>query len=118
MLALVLYFVEGRHVSSSDEIGRLVLLFSHCSSSISYDPLSGVLSDVLSYVLKHGKGASAQVATEQKKVEQEEAEPKPKPLLRKKTSRGGRTFTNQLVFVKCFQFLKALATKNLEVQQR
>lgn len=88
--------------------------------NLSCDPPAGVLSDVLSYVLRHGKGAGASthVATEQRTVEQEEEEPKAKPLLRKKTSRRARTFTNELVFVKCFQFLKALATKNLEVQQR
>ena len=73
---------------------------------------------MLSYALKHGKGASTTVATEQKAEDEDTPKPKEKPLLRKRTSRGARVFTNELVFVKCFQFLKALAAKNLEVQQR
>ena len=75
-------------------------------SSLYSPSLSGILSDVLNYVLKHGKSASTMVATEQKKAE-DGVTPREKPLV----------FNNE-VFVKCFQFLKALAAKNLEVQQR
>ena len=88
----------------------LLILYSSFTSS----PLSGIFSDVLNYVLKHGKGANTEVATEQKKVEDKD-KPREKPLFRE---RGLRVYTNELIFVKCFQFLKALATKNVEVQQR
>ena len=84
---------------------------------------AGVLSDVLNYLLEHAHD----VAFTQPTTPAPESEPKRKVSAaayrkaRRKTVRAGfgdRPASMQSVFAACFKFLKALARKNLEVQQR
>ena len=83
----------------------------------------GIFNDVLNYVLVHAGDASSTVTQEEVDEEEErEEEPVSKSqasgVRRRRTVRITRSYTNEVVFIHCFQFLRAMAVKNVEVQKR
>ena len=71
----------------------------------------GVLSDVLTYVLTH----ASDLAVKMEEKHGQTQEPKEKAVVGKTAV---QTHPKEAVFVRCFQFLRAMAVKNPEVQRR
>ncbi len=85
--------------------------------------LAGVLSDVLSYVLQYANDfvASQSATTPAVEVPRQSWRKVSAAVMRKKAIRSGVGYepnSMEEVFVESFKFLKAMARKNLEVQQR
>jgi len=78
--------------------------------------VTGVLSDVLNYLLLHAKETAEVGGGGNGGVEKGELV-KSKSFEYAKTAKGF-SYSSEGVFVACFQFLKALAKSNIEVQRR
>ena len=90
---------------------RHSLTHAHSHTYILPLHVTGVLSDVLNYVLLHAKGTVDVGGGEEGDEGNGEA-------VKSKGLEIGFSHSNEAVFVACFRFLKALAKNNIQVQRR